>query len=302
MKSTRKAYGEALVNIGKNKDVVVLDSDLSKATMTYMFKEKYPERHFNMGISEQDMMDTAAGLALSGKTVFASTFAMFAVGRAYDQVRNGIAYNNANVCVAATHSGITVGEDGATHQCIEDISLMRGIPNMLVISPSDDIQTKWAVEELSKINGYKYLRLGRCDVPEIYNDKAKFEIGKAVIHGNGNSGTIFSTGYTVHIALEAKRELEEKGIFVTVVDMHTIKPIDKNCIINQAKNTDKLISIEDHSIIGGLGTAICEVLCSEYPKKLIRLGVQDKFGKSGNFKKLLEMYNITKEEIIKQFE
>ncbi len=300
-KATRQSYGEKLAELGsKNKEIVVLDADLSNATKTSIFAKKFPERFFNIGIAEQDMMGTAAGLATFGKIPYVSTFAMFAAGRAYDQIRNGICYPNLNVKICATHSGITVGEDGATHQMLEDISLMRGLPNMTVISTSDDTQTKWAVEEISKINSPVYLRLCRLDTPLIYEKNKTFEIGKAEQIGEGTDATVFATGIVVAEALLAKKELEKQGINIRVVDIHTIKPIDKDMIVKCAKETNKLISIEDHSIIGGLGSRIAEVLSEEFPKKLIRMGIKDEFGKSGKATELLKYYGLTAEDIIKQ--
>ena len=250
---TRQSYGEKLAELGeKNKDIVVLDADLSGATKTSVFAKKFPERFFDMGISEQDMISTAAGMATFGKVPFTSTFAMFATGRAYDQIRNSIAYPNLNVKICATHSGITVGEDGATHQMLEDIGMMRGIPNMHVVCTSDDTQTKWAVEEISKIEGPVYLRLCRLATPVIYNENQQFEFGKGVQIGDGTEATVFATGVVVSEAIKAKEELEKEGINIRVIDIHTIKPIDKELIIKCAKETKKLISIEDHSIIGGL--------------------------------------------------
>ena len=304
LKATRQSYGEALAELGEeNEDVVVLDADLSGATKTNLFAKKFPDRFFDMGIAEQDMVSTAAGMATCGKIPYASTFAMFAAGRAYDQIRNSICYPNLNVKICATHAGITVGEDGATHQMIEDISLMRTIPNMTVISTSDDVQTKWAVKQISKLDGPVYLRLGRLSVPIIYDEKQKFEIGKAVQIGDGTDATVFATGVTVQEALKAQKDLKDKGINIRVVDIHTIKPIDKDMIIKCAKETKKLISIEDHNIIGGLGSAISEVLTDEcYDKesqaKLVRLGIKDTFGKSGNAKELMKYFGITAEDII----
>ena len=252
-KATRQSYGEKLAELGeKNKDIVVLDADLSGATKTSVFAKKFPERFFDMGISEQDMMSTTAGLATFGKTVFASSFAMFACGRSYDQIRNSIAHPNLNVKICASHAGVTVGEDGATHQMIEDLGLMRGIPNMKVLCTSDDAETKWAVEEISKLNGPVYLRLCRFATPLIYEEKQKFELGKGIQIGDGTDATVFATGVTVSEAIKAKEELEKEGINIRVVDIHTIKPIDEELIVKCAKETKKLISVEDHSIIGGL--------------------------------------------------
>lgn len=301
-KATRQSYGEALLELGKeNNNIVVLDADLSNATKTKLFAKEFPERFFDMGIAEQDMMSTAAGMATCGKIPYTSTFAMFAAGRAYDQIRNSICYPNLNVKICATHSGITVGEDGATHQMIEDISLMRTIPNLIVMSTSDDKQTKWAVKEISKVEGPVYLRLARVEVPQIYENEEKFYIGKGVQFGEGTDGTIFATGVTVSEALKAQEELKNDGIDVRVVDIHTIKPIDKEIIIKSAKETNKLISIEDHNIIGGLGSAISEVLTEEFPAKLTRLGIKDTFGKSGNAKELMKYFGITAEGIVRTF-
>ena len=301
-KATRQSYGEALENLGeKNQDVVVLDADLSGATKTNIFAKKFPERFFNMGIAESNMIGTAAGLATCGKIAYASTFAAFAAGRAYDQIRASVCYPKLNVKICATHSGITVGEDGATHQMIEDISLMRTLPNMTVISTSDDTETKWAVEEISKIEGPVYLRLGRLATPVIYDKNQCFEIGKGIQIGEGKDGTVFATGVTVIEAIKAKEELEKIGINIRVVDIHTIKPIDKELVVKCAKETSKLISIEDHSIIGGLGSAISEVLTDSYPKKLVRMGINDEFGKSGDAIGLMKYFKITSKDIIEKF-
>lgn len=297
-KATRESYGEALLELGKeNKNVVVFDADLSSATKTSIFAKEFPERFFDMGIAEQNMMSTAAGVSTCGKIPYVSTFAVFAAGRAYDQIRNSICYPNLNVKICATHAGITVGEDGATHQMIEDISLMRTLPNMTVISTSDDTQTKWAVKEISKIQGPVYLRLARLATPKIYEENQKFEIGKAVQIGDGIDATVFATGVTVAEALKAQEILKEKGIEIRVVDIHTIKPIDKEMIIKCAKETKRLISIEDHSIIGGIGSAISEVLTEEYPAKLERMGIKDTFGKSGKAEQLMQYFGITAKDL-----
>ena len=299
--ATRQSYGEALVDLGKeNNQIVVLDADLASATKTELFAKKFPERFFDMGIAEQDMISTAAGLATCNKIPYASTFAMFAAGRGYDQIRNSICYPRLNVKICATHAGITVGEDGATHQMLEDLSLMRGLPNMIVLCPSDDIQTKWAVEAISKIQGPVYMRLCRLATPIIYDPETKFEIGKGIQIGEGTDATIFATGVTVSEAILAKEELEKEGINVRVVDMATIKPIDKDLIIKCAKETRHIITVEDHSIIGGLGSSVCEVLAECYPKRVIRMGIQDTFGKSGNATKLLEYFKIDSKAIIEQ--
>ena len=296
-KATRQSYGEALLELGKeNENIVVFDADLSTATKTSLFAKEFPNRFFDMGIAEQNMISTAAGMATCGKIPYASTFAVFAAGRAYDQIRNSVCYPKLNVKICATHAGITVGEDGATHQMIEDISLMRTLPNMIVISTSDDAQTKWAVKEISKINRPVYLRLSRLATPVIYDENQKFEIGKAVQIGDGTDATIFATGVTVSEAIKAQGILKEKGINVRVIDVHTIKPIDKEMIVKCAKETKKLISIEDHNIIGGLGSAISEVLTDECPTKLIRLGIKDTFGKSGKATELMKYFGITAED------
>ena len=297
--ATRKSYGEALEQLGKeNPNVVVLDADLAGATKTDMFAKQFPDRFFYMGIAEANMMATAAGFATCGKIPYASTFAVFAAGRAYDQIRNSICYPKLNVKICATHCGVTVGEDGATHQMIEDLSLMRTLPNMTVMSTSDDTQTKWAIKEIAKIQGPVYLRLARMETPIIYDENTKFEIGKAIQIGEGTDGTVFATGITVSEAIKAQEILKQEGINIRVVDMHTIKPIDKEIIIKSAKETKKLISIEDHNIIGGLGSAISEVLTEEYPTKLIRLGIKDVFGKSGKAEELIKYFGITADNII----
>ena len=303
LKATRQSYGEKLAELGeKNKDIIVLDADLSAATKTSIFAKKFPERFFDMGIAEQDMMSTAAGLATFGKTVFASSFAMFACGRSYDQIRNSIAHPKLNVKICASHAGVTVGEDGATHQMLEDLSMMRSLPNMTVMCTSDDRETKWAVEEISKINSPVYLRLCRLSTPQIYGEDQTFEIGKGVQIGEGTDATVFATGVVVPEAIKAKEELEKQGINIRVVDIHTIKPIDKELIIKCAKETKKLVSIEDHNIIGGIGSAISEVLTEEYPAKLIRMGMKDRFGKSGPAKELLKVFGLTAQNIIETIE
>lgn len=300
-KATRQSYGEALLELGKeNEQVVVLDADLSEATKTNLFAEEFKDRFFDMGISEQDMISTASGLSTCGKIPYVSTFAMFAAGRAYDQIRNSVCYPNLNVKICATHAGITVGEDGATHQMLEDLSLMRTIPNMRVFCPSDDIQTKWLIKEIAKINGPTYMRLCRLNTPKIYEENQIFEIGKGIQIGDGTDATVFATGVVVPEAIKAKEELEKQGIQIRVVDLFTIKPIDKELIIKCAKETKKIITIEDHSIIGGLGSAVCEVLSEEYPTKIIRMGIKDTFGKSGKAEKLLEYFELTANDIIKE--
>lgn len=296
-KATRQSYGEELAEIGIDEKVVVLDADLSSATKTNIFAKKYPNRFFDVGIAEQNMMSMAAGLATCGKIPYASTFAIFAAGRAYDQIRNSICYPNLNVKICATHAGVTVGEDGATHQMLEDLSLMRTLPNMTVMCTSDDTQTKWALRKIKEINGPVYLRLCRLATPKIYEEE-NFEIGKGIQIGDGTDATVIATGVTVSEAIKAMEELKERGINIRVIDMHTIKPIDKEIIIKSAKETKKIITVEDHNIIGGLGGAVCEVLCQEYPTKVIRMGINDSFGISGNAEELLKYFKIDKDSII----
>ena len=301
-KATRQSYGEMLLELGKeNKEIVVLDADLAGATKTELFAKEFPNRFFDMGIAEANMFSTAAGLATCGKIPYASTFAVFAAGRGYDQIRNSICYPKLNVKICATHAGITVGEDGATHQMLEDISLMRTLPNMIVISPSDDRQTRWVIEEISKIDHPVYVRLARLATPIIYDEKQTFEIGKAIQMGEGTDGTVFATGVVVAEAIKVQKQLKEQGIDIRVVDVHTIKPIDQDMIIKCAKETKKLVSIEDHSVMGGLGSAISEVLTDKYPVKLERMGMQDSFGKSGKAEELMEYFGLTAEAIVERF-
>ena len=300
--ATRQSYGEELAKLGEdNEKIVVLDADLSSATKTGIFAEKFPDRFINVGIAEQNLMGIAAGLSTFGKIPFASTFAVFATGRAYEQIRNSIAYPNLNVKICATHAGITVGEDGATHQMLEDLSLMRTLPDMTVMCTSDDIQTKWAVREITKVNGPVYLRLCRMARPIIYDVTQKFEIGKEVQIGEGKDASIIATGVTVAEALKAQEILKEKGINVRVIDIHTIKPIDKELIVKCAKETKRIITVEDHNIIGGLGSAVCEVLSEEYPTKVERMGIPDCFGRSGKAEELLHYYKIDCDAIVEKF-
>lgn len=297
--ATRQSYGEELAKLGEeNENIVVLDADLSSATKTGVFAKKFPERFVNVGIAEQNLMGVAAGLSTFGKIPYASTFAVFAAGRAYEQIRNSIAYPKLNVKICATHAGVTVGEDGATHQMLEDLSLMRSLPNMTVISTSDDIQTKWVVREISKIDGPVYLRLCRMATPVIYDENEHFEIGKGVQIGEGTDASIIATGVTVSEALKAQEILKENGVDVRVIDIHTIKPIDRELIVKCAKETKRIITIEDHSIIGGLGSVVCEVLSEEYPTKVERMGVQDSFGRSGKADELLRYYKIDSTAIV----
>ena len=296
--ATRQSFGEVLEKLGEeNKNVVVIDADLAKSTKTSLFAKKFPDRFIDVGIAEQNMIGIAAGLSTFGKVPFVSTFAAFATGRVYDQIRCSVAYPNLNVKICGTHAGVTVGEDGATHQMLEDINLMRGLPNMIVMCTSDDVQTKWAVKEISKIEGPVYLRLARIATPVIYEENQKFEIGKGVVIGNGTDATIFATGVTVAEALKAQEMLKGRGFNVRVVDIHTIKPIDRDLIVKCAKETDKIITVEDHSIIGGLGTAVCEVLSEEYPTKVIRMGIPDCFGKSGKATDLMKYFRIDAQAI-----
>ena len=299
--ATRQSYGEELAKLGEeNKEIVVLDADLSTATKTGIFAKKFPDRFINVGIAEQNLMGIAAGLSTFGKIPYASTFAVFAAGRAYEQIRNSIAYPHLNVKIVATHAGVTVGEDGATHQMLEDLALMRSLPNMTVMCTSDDIQTKWAVREIAKLNGPVYLRLCRLATPVIYNVEDKFEIGKGVQIGDGKDASIIATGVTVAEAIKAQETLREKGINVRVIDIHTIKPIDKELIVKCAKETKRIITIEDHNIIGGLGSAVCEVLAEECPTKVERMGIPDCFGRSGKAEELMAYYKIDSNAIVEK--
>ena len=298
--ATREAYGKALAKLAAiNENVVVLDADLSKSTKTADFKAVAPERFINMGIAESNMMGVAAGLSTCGKIPFASTFAMFAAGRAFEQIRNSICYPSLNVKICATHAGLTVGEDGATHQSIEDISLMRSIPNMIVINPSDAIETEAAIFAAAEYNGPCYVRLGRLAV-SVINDNAdyKFEIGKGVTLTKCNDVTIIATGMMVELALEAKEELAKDGINARIINIHTIKPIDKELLINAAKETGAIVTVEEHSIIGGLGSAVAEVVTEEYPVPVLKVGIKDTFGESGKPNELLKAYGLTTEAIV----
>lgn len=296
--ATREAYGAALAELGeKYKNVVVLDADLSKSTKTNDFKKKYPERFFNMGISEQDLIGTAAGFATCGKIPFASTFAMFATGRAFEQIRNSIAYPKLNVKIAATHAGITLGEDGASHQAIEDVAIMRAVPNMTIVNPADALSTRRAIEAAIQYNGPMYIRLGRLGVPEVYKDDMDFTIGKGILIQEGKDVTIIAAGFMVHLAIEASTMLKEEGISAEVIDMHTIKPIDKELIIKSAQKTGAIVTAEEHNIIGGLGGAVAEVLCEEYPVPMARVGIRDVFGQSGKPMELVDFYGISAKDI-----
>ena len=298
-KATRESYGIALEQLGEKYDIVVMDADLSGSTKTNMFAKKFPERFINTGIAEGNMMSTAAGIAATGKTVFASSFAIFAAGRAFEQIRNSICYPKLNVKVCATHAGISVGEDGATHQSIEDIALMRSIPNMTVLCPADHFETIKAIEAAINHEGPVYVRLGRLAVPYLFDENYKFEIGKSSTLKDGDDITVIATGLMVGKALEAYEVLKSEGINVRVINMPSIKPIDEEAIIKAAKETKGIITVEEHSVIGGLGSAVCDVLCTKYPAKVDKIGVQDKFGQSGKPDELLEEYGLTAENIVK---
>lgn len=305
--ATREAYGETLAALGAMyPEIVALDADLSKSTKTDVFAKKFPDRFFDMGIAEQNMMGVAAGMAASGLRPFASTFAMFAAGRAFEIIRNSICYPNLNVRICATHAGITVGEDGASHQAIEDLALMRALPNMTVIQPSDGVSTRALLEASLDIDGPVYVRLGRSAVPTLYSDAAAFEIGKANTLRAGHDVAILATGIMVNEAMQAAVLLEEKGISVRVIDIHTIKPMDKEAVIMAAKETKLLITAEEHSIIGGLGSAVTEITSEFYPVKVIRVGIQDTFGESGKPEALMQKYGLTAvhlvEAVLKNFE
>ena len=298
--ATRDAYGKALVELGGiNDKIVVLDADLAAATKTGMFKKAYPDRFFDSGIAESNMMGVAAGLATTGYTVFASTFAMFAAGRAYEQVRNSIAYPHLNVKIGATHAGISVGEDGASHQCCEDIALMRVIPSMVIINPADDIEARAAVFAAAEYEGPVYMRFGRLAVPRIFDESYKFELGKAVTLREGSDVTIIATGLMVNEAIEAAKALADEGISAEVINIHTIKPFDKEAVIRSAAKTGAVVTAEEHSIIGGLGGAVAEALCeSGKPVPVVRLGVNDVFGRSGPAVELLHIYGLDAQNIV----
>ncbi len=296
--ATREAYGNALASLGeKYTDFVVLDADLAAATKTGVFKKKYPERFFDCGIAEADMVGVAAGLAASGKTVFASSFAMFAAGRAFEQIRNSVGYPHLNVKIGATHAGISVGEDGATHQCNEDIALMRTIPGMTIVNPADGIEAAAAVEAAINTKGPFYLRFGRYAVPYLYDENYKFELGKGVKLKDGKDVTIIATGLMVHLALEAANTLAAEGIDAEVINIHTIKPLDKDMVVASAKKTGAVVTAEEHSVIGGLGGAVCETLSENAPVPVLRVGVEDRFGMSGKVPELLNEYGLTAENI-----
>jgi len=296
--ATREAYGNALAELGEKYDFVVLDADLAAATKTGVFKKKFPERHFECGIAEGNMAVVAAGLASTGVVPFISTFAMFAAGRAYEQVRNMIGYPHLNVKIGATHAGISVGEDGATHQCNEDIATMRTIPGMTIINPADAIEAKACVVAAINFYGPVYMRFGRLAIPTLYDEATyKFEIGKGVMMSEGKDVSIIATGLMVHKALEAKELLKNEGIDAEVINIHTIKPLDRDMVIASAQKTGCVVTAEEHNIIGGLGSAVAETLCEACPVPMLRVGVEDQFGRSGKVPPLLEMYGLTAENI-----
>lgn len=299
--ATRESYGKTLVKMGKIKeDLVVMDADLSGSTKTGEFKKVYPERFFNVGIAEQNLYGAAAGIALSGKIVCASTFAMFAAGRAFEIIRNSIGYPKANVKVCATHAGITVGEDGASHQTFEDLALMRTIPGMVVVNPCDGVSAEKLLEQVINMTGPAYVRLGRAAVPIFYGEDAKLEIGKGHQLKDGKDLTIIATGIMVNEAMIAAEELEKEGLSVRVIDMHTIKPLDEEIIIKAAKETGKIVTAEEHSIIGGLGSAVAEVTAEKAPCKVVRVGQKDTYGESGKPEELKEKYEMNAKAIIKK--
>ncbi len=296
--ATREAYGKALVELGAEHDFVVLDADLAEATKTVYFKKTYPERFFDCGIAEGNMVGIAAGLAAAGKTVFASSFAMFAAGRAFEQIRNSVAYSHLNVKIAATHAGITVGEDGATHQCLEDLALMRSIPGMTVINPSDALEAAEALKAALLTDGPFYLRFGRYAVPVVHDpDGYKFELGKGEVLREGTDATVVATGFMVPVALDAAEKLAAEGISARVVNIHTIKPLDTEIIARAAKETGAIVTAEEHNIIGGLGSAVAEAVSEACPVPVLRVGVEDTFGRSGKVPPLLEMYGLTADNI-----
>ena len=297
--ATREGYGKALVELGeKNPNVLVLDADLAAATKTGAFKKAFPDRFIDTGIAESNMMGVAAGLSTAGFTVFASSFAMFSAGRAFEQVRNTIGYPHLNVKIGATHAGISVGEDGASHQCCEDIALMRSIPGMVIINPADDIEARAAVFAAAEYEGPVYMRFGRLAVPRIFDENYKFEIGKAVTLREGTDVTIIATGLMVNEAIQAADALKAEGISVELINMHTIKPLDKEAVVKAAKKTGCIVTAEEHNVIGGLGDAICDAVCGEYPVPVVKVGVEDTFGKSGPAVDLLHIFGLDAANII----
>lgn len=299
-KATREGFGAALAELGEKYDFLVLDADLAAATKTGVFKKKFPERFFDCGIAEGNMMSVAAGIAATGKKVFAASFAMFAAGRSYEQIRNSIGYPHLNVNIVGTHASITVGEDGATHQCNEDLALMRSIPGMTVICPADATEAYAAIEAVLNHDGPCYLRFGRYAVPDLTPELIsdyKFEIGKGITYREGGDVTILANGYMVHLAHEAADILASEGISAEVINLHTVKPLDTELILASAKKTGAVVTAEEHSVIGGLGAAVCESLCESYPVPVLRVGVEDSFGRSGQVPELLEIYGLTAQNI-----
>jgi transketolase len=300
-KSVRSAYGKALAELGReNKDIVVLDADLSCSTQTKIFAKEFPERFFDVGIAEQDLMTTAAGLACTGKIPFVSTFAVFAAGRAWEQIRNTICYSNLNVKIGATHGGITVGEDGASHQALEDISLMRSIPNMMVIVPADEKETMAAVKFAAEHNGPVYVRIARSNLPDVMPSDYVFNYKKAIVMKEGTDVTLITNGETLVETLDCDKILSENGINAEIISIPVVKPIDSETIIKSAKKTNRVITVENHSIIGGLGSAVCEVLAENYPTKITRIGTNDEFGQSGTSKELLDFYGLNAKKLAKK--
>lgn len=298
-KATREGYGAALVKLGDKYDnLIVMDADLAAATKTGMFKKAFPDKFYDTGIAESNMIGVAAGLAATGHIVFASSFAMFAAGRAFEQVRNSIGYTHLNVKIGATHAGISVGEDGASHQCCEDIALMRTIPGMVILNPADDVEAEKAVFAAAEYEGPVYLRFGRLAVPRIFDEDYKFEIGKGVELTDGNDVAIIATGLMVNEALMAAEELKKEGINARVINMATIKPLDNDIVIKAAKETGAIVTAEEHNVIGGLGGAVSEVICENYPVPVVKLGVEDTFGRSGPAVELLHIYGLDAEHIV----
>lgn len=299
--ATREAYGKALVELGETNDkVLVLDADLAAATKTGMFKKAFPEKFIDVGIAESNLMGVAAGLAATGHIVFASSFAMFAAGRAFEQVRNSIAYTHLNVKIGATHAGISVGEDGASHQCCEDIALMRSIPGMVILNPADDIEARACVMAAAAHEGPVYMRFGRLAVPRVFDESYQFEIGKGSVLIEGSDVTIVATGLMVNEALEAAKLLKNEGISARVVDMATIKPIDREILIDSAKKTGAIVTAEEHNVLGGLGGAVAEVICETVPVPVLRVGVEDIFGKSGPAVELLHIFGLDAAHIVEK--
>ncbi len=298
-KSTRQAYGEALAKLGKeNENVVVLEADLSKSTMTAYFKKEFPERHINVGIAEADLIGTAAGFATTGKIPFASTFALFAAGRAYDQIRNSVAYPKLNVKICPTHAGVSLGEDGGSHQSVEDLALMRAIPGMVVLSPADAVETEKMIFAAAEYEGPVYVRLGRLNIPVLFDDNYKFEIGKSVTLTEGNDVAILATGLMVYEATEAAKQLAEQGIKARVVNVSTIKPLDEETVLKAAKECKFIVTSEEHSVIGGLGSAVSEFLSENHPTKVIKHGIQDVFGQSADGDTMLNNYKLRAKDIV----